>query len=187
MPFKVDLDPAHRPNRAQNGCRDVRPNRIVEIYDYPVMKPCTHAFLPNLVGTAPWPMRATKRSNGRLRGRFPPRTYRAAAANADTSGLGNEEAARRPARPPPTRLTCGAGPFTSEPWAGPDPSGRRSGLWPSPCEDLEHHRLSRCDPARRNGSHRAHQRRVRDNRVENEEADHGRDNARDRERSSHHR
>ena len=44
MPFKVDLDPAHGPNRAQNRCRDVRPDRIVEIYDYPVMKPCTHAF-----------------------------------------------------------------------------------------------------------------------------------------------
>ena len=54
-------------------------------------------------------------------------------------------------------------------------------------KDLEHHRLSRCDPPQRNGSHRAHQRRVRDNRVENEEADYGRDNARDRERSSHHR
>ena len=46
MPFKVDLDPAHGPNRTQNRCRDVRPNRIVEIYDYPVMKPCTHAFPP---------------------------------------------------------------------------------------------------------------------------------------------
>jgi hypothetical protein len=46
MPFKVNLDPAHGPNRTQNRCRDVRPNRIVEIYDYPVMKPCTHAFPP---------------------------------------------------------------------------------------------------------------------------------------------
>jgi len=46
MPFKVDLDPAHGPNRAQNRCRDVRPNRVVEIYDNPVMKPCTHAFPP---------------------------------------------------------------------------------------------------------------------------------------------
>ena len=46
MPFKVDLDPAHGPNRAQNRCRDVGPNRIVEIYDYPVMKPCIHAFPP---------------------------------------------------------------------------------------------------------------------------------------------
>ena len=46
MPFEVNLDPAHGPNRAQNRCRDVRPNRIVEICDYPVVKPCTHAFSP---------------------------------------------------------------------------------------------------------------------------------------------
>ncbi len=46
MPFEVNLDPAHGPNRAQNRCRDVRPNRILEVCDYPVMKPCTHAFPP---------------------------------------------------------------------------------------------------------------------------------------------
>jgi hypothetical protein len=90
MPFKVNLDPAHGPNRTQNRCRDVRPNRIVEIYDYPVMKPCTHAFPPISCALPFGPPAATNRSNGRMRGRFPPLTYRAAAANADTSGLADE-------------------------------------------------------------------------------------------------
>src|SRR5208283_3769666 len=47
------------------------------------------------------------------------RTWRLRPAN--LAGVPAErEYAYRPARPPPTRLTCGAGPFTSEPWAGPD-------------------------------------------------------------------
>ena len=96
MPFKVDLDPAHGPNRAQNRCRDVRPNRIVEIYDYPVMKPCTHAFPPNLVGAAPWPdMQAPKRSKGRMRGRFLPRIRSKRSQCRYIRPRGNEETARR--------------------------------------------------------------------------------------------
>ena len=86
MPFKVDLDPAHGPNRAQNRCRDVRPNRIVEIYDYPVMKPCIHAF-PSISWALPLgricgPLSAVKVGCGEV----PPRTYGASAANVDTSG-----------------------------------------------------------------------------------------------------
>lgn len=33
MSLKVDLYPAHSPNRAQNRRGDIGPNRIIEIYD----------------------------------------------------------------------------------------------------------------------------------------------------------
>lgn len=74
MSLKVDLYPAHSPDRAQNRRRDIGPNRIIEIYDYPMMKPSAHTPSPNLAGATHRQnmQQATKRSKARCEEVFLP-------------------------------------------------------------------------------------------------------------------